>query len=117
MRESSVSSIVNATTDDNQPELVPQKANLGFRSCSTYVRKYKNKSLLSQIFDILVLRYSFGQIGMSEYYSYRLYEDDRYSLAEKKAFLGWRRQKKIYDTYFSREWAAVNDKLLTASIA
>jgi hypothetical protein len=49
------------------------------------------RSLLALVFEAVCLRTSAGRIGVSEYLDFRLYENDL-TLAEKRAFGGWRAQ-------------------------
>ena len=49
------------------------------------------RSLLALALEITRLRASIGRIGVSEYLDFRLYENDL-TLAEKRAFGGWRAQ-------------------------
>ncbi len=54
--------------------------------------KIGGRPLLGLAFEIARLRTSIGRIGVSEYLDFRLYENDL-TLAEKRAFGGWRAQE------------------------
>ncbi len=49
------------------------------------------RSVLTILWEMARLRYSVGRIGISEYFDFRLYENDL-SLGQKKAFCGYRAQ-------------------------
>ena len=70
------------------------------------------KSLLSQLTDIIRLRFGPGKLSASEYYDYCLYDDNEYDLAAKKEFGGWRINYFIPEKLNSVEWIANSqDKL------
>lgn len=80
-------------------------------------KKISDKRYTAQLYEILVLRFSRGKLGPDEYYYYGLHDDERYSLSDKKQFLGQRVVKKINDRLNHKEWRAVaNDKLVLYSI-
>lgn len=80
-------------------------------------KKISGKQYISQLYEILVLRFSRGELDPSEYYYYRLHDDVTYSLSDKKQFIGQRAGEKINDGLNDKEWRAIaNDKLILYSI-
>lgn len=72
------------------------------------------KSLSSQLLEILWLRWSFSRLGASEYYDFGLYDDQRYSFEEKRAFLGWRGRRTMDRTFNDIKWHVLHaDKVVT----
>ena len=58
-----------------------------------------------------------GKLDPDEYYYYGLHDDERYSLSDKKRFIGLRAGIEINDLLNHREWRGVaNDKLVLYSI-
>lgn len=54
------------------------------------VRKRTGKGLLSQLREIVALRRGPGLLRPLDYYAYELYDDRRYTYADKQDFAGWR---------------------------
>lgn len=80
-------------------------------------KKISGKRYTAQLYEILVLRFSRGKLDPDEYYYYGLHDDERYSLSDKKQFIGQRVVEKINDRLNHKEWRAVaNDKLVLYSI-
>jgi hypothetical protein len=79
------------------------------------IRRVKNKTgkgYITQIYEILVLRFSKGKLEPREYYYFGLY-NDRFSMREKKTFLGLRVNTSINDISNSKEWRVIaDDKLI-----
>lgn len=80
------------------------------------IRRVKNKTgkgYVSQIYEILVLRFSKGKLEPREYYYFGLYDDDRYSMPDKKAFFGHRATASVNNLSNSKEWRVIaDDKLI-----
>ena len=53
-------------------------------------RREYGVSVLRQFCDIIRLSRGRGRLGASEYYDYRLFDEHRFSHADKRRFLGWR---------------------------
>ncbi len=71
------------------------------------------KSLAEQRAEIVSLGKAPNLLSPAEYYYYRLYDDVRYSTAEKRRFLGRRAQDKILTTIAGRPWwGIVHDKIV-----
>ena len=86
------------------------------RLLNSNIRRVKNisgKGYISQIYEILVLRFSKGKLEPKEYYYFGLYEDDRYSIRGKKAFFGLRVNMSINELSNSKQWRVIaDDKLI-----
>ncbi len=65
---------------------------LGLLGKLTEASRVSGRALLALVFEAARLRTSVGRIGVSEYLDFRLYENDL-TLAEKRAFGGWRAQE------------------------
>ena len=76
-------------------------------------RKASGKSLLSLLLEIRRLRKGEGQVGLSEYFEYQLYDDNRLSDDDKGRFVGWRMENTINRAFNKEDWAALSlDKIL-----
>lgn len=91
-----------------------------FQACIYAASKAKEitgKGYTAQLYEILVLRFSCGKLDPDEYYYYGLHDDGRYSLGDKKQFIGQKAVSRINDLLNHKEWRAVaNDKLIFYSI-
>jgi hypothetical protein len=75
------------------------------------------KGLLAQLLEIANLRLGKGKIGVSEYYNYCLYDDQRFSRDSKSRFVGRRRMRDLYRRLNQGNWHGVSDdKLLFYSL-
>ena len=63
-----------------------------YREWAALVARQTGKSLITQIREIKALKSAGGQCGASDYYWYRLYDDDYLSGRGRQDFLGWRLQ-------------------------
>src|SRR3990167_4605788 len=80
-------------------------------------KEISGKGYTAQLYEILVLRFSCGKLDPDEYYYYGLHDDERYSLSDKKRFIGQKAISRINDLLNHREWRGVaNDKLIFYSI-
>lgn len=71
------------------------------------------KSVSSQLFEIFCLRFSKGKLGISEYYDYGLFDDARFSMAQKREFVGWRMRFVLQNKLNLPSWGILStDKLL-----
>lgn len=81
-----------------------------------YIGKAKRshkKSVSSQLFEIFCLRFSKGKLGISEYYDYGLFDDARFSMAQKREFVGWRMRFVLQNKLNLPSWGILStDKLL-----
>jgi Sugar-transfer associated ATP-grasp len=80
---------------------------------SLEARRIAGKPVLSQLIEMLRLRFSEAKISPAEYYQYELYNDHLFSFAAKRDFLGNRSQAKLYASLNSLRWSATaRDKIL-----
>ena len=80
------------------------------------VRRRTGKSLASQMREIAALWWGPGRLRPYQYYAHRLYDDRRYSMAEKREFVGWKGMV-LTRTLNDPEWLAVcDDKLMTYTL-
>lgn len=76
-------------------------------------KRKSGKSILAQIYEILQLQKSTGQIGLSEYYDYHLYDEKKYNESSKQEFVGWKSESLINNQFNKSEWAAFSfDKII-----
>ena len=76
------------------------------------VRKEYGKGLISQAFELAKYYLKEGRLGQSDYYKYRLFDDEFYTPEMKAEFVGWRMEvwlDKVLNDVESR--GAANDKL------
>lgn len=66
-----------------------------YRRWSGLAQEQTGKSLLTQLQEIRSLRNNGGQCGISDYYWYKLYDDDYLMGDGKHDFLGWRLQQQF----------------------
>ncbi|WP_420457526.1 sugar-transfer associated ATP-grasp domain-containing protein [Rubrivirga sp.] len=80
------------------------------------VRDRTGKSLAAQAREIAALRKKPGMVSAFDYYAYGLYDDARYSSAQKRAFVGWT-YKALQDALNDRTWQAIcDDKLISYAV-
>ena len=83
-----------------------------FKSALRARREY-GKSLLSQLIEIIQLRFGPGLLGPTEYYDFALFNDQLGDLQQKKEFAGWRMWLHLEETANDASWrSVVNDKLV-----
>ncbi len=76
-------------------------------------RQRHGKGLISQIAEIARLSFGKGKLSPEEYFCYRLYEDRRYSPAQKREFAGRGAQNRIFQLCCHLcWWGTAHDKLL-----
>lgn len=68
---------------------------LDVNECVALVKKEYGKPFAAQVWDIIRLGLRGHRLNVDEYYYYRLYDDDKYSFAQKSQFLGIRAQRQI----------------------
>jgi hypothetical protein len=84
---------------------------------SRTVARTTGKSLLAQRREIFRLNLSIGMITPDEYYYYRLYDDQMFSPADKRRFLGIAAQRRILRHCTNRTWwGIVHDKLVFQAV-
>lgn len=59
------------------------------------VKKKTGKSVLAQFLEMAMLRFAPGQVGSSEYYDFHLWNDARFTWAQKRDFVGVKGQSVI----------------------
>jgi hypothetical protein len=75
------------------------------------------KSALAQRLEILRLRRSIGRLTAQEYYAFRLYDDSRFTRADKERFLGMAAQNRMLPRCTDRRWwALAHDKIVFHSL-
>lgn len=76
------------------------------------VSKSSGKGVMSQIAEIIGLRFFHTGLGPSEYYLYRLYDDKLHNYKTKKQFVGWRHSINLDRRMNSDQWRIfANDKV------
>jgi len=81
------------------------------------VRRQTGKAVAAQALEIARLARGTGQIGASEYYLFRLYEDRRLTLEAKHAFVGWRGERAIHARFNNKGWQVLSlDKIVFLSL-
>jgi hypothetical protein len=84
-----------------------------FQQSSEAVFRTTGKSAHEQTGEIQDLRRAIGLLTPEEYYYYRLFDDARYDVAEKRRFLGRAAQQKMIARCAARRWSGiVHDKIL-----
>ncbi len=87
-----------------------------FKSALRARREY-GKSLLSQLIEIMQLRFGPGLLGPTEYYEFALFNDQLTNLKQKKEFAGWRMWIHLEETVNDASWRSVaNDKFVFYSV-
>ncbi|MBA4156933.1 MAG: hypothetical protein H0X65_05595 [Gemmatimonadetes bacterium] len=80
------------------------------------VRQRTGKSLLSQAREIVALLRGPGYLRPFDYYAYELFDDRRYSFAEKQEFVSWS-YKVLMTKLNDPEWTAIcDDKLVSYAL-
>ena len=70
------------------------------------------KPYLSQIVELLRLRFGEAKLGLDEYYAYRLYDDTLFTFREKQEFVSWRQLGSIDAALNQDVWRKyANDKV------
>jgi hypothetical protein len=93
-----------------------QYAPLVLKSALRARREY-SKSLLSQLIEIMQLRFGPGLLGPTEYYEFGLFNDQLINLKQKKEFAGWRMWIHLEETVNDASWRSiVNDKFIFYSV-
>ena len=100
--------------DTSSPiELTKTDPVLDMARCMTAARKDHGKGLFAQIAEIVSLGLGPGKLKPRDYYYYGLYDDSRFSAADKRAYVGARVQRRIHLKSSARDWWAIaHDKLL-----
>lgn len=82
-----------------------------------FAKETKGKSITRQVLEILKLSRSPGKISLYDYYYYRLYDDELYTLEEKQRFLATMKFWTITPVCCPKSWWAVSeDKWITECI-
>lgn len=80
--------------------------------CLLVARNEHGKGFISQIRDLLRLALGPGRLQPSEYYAFKLYDDARFTPAEKREFIGRNAQDRIHLQCNAVDWLGVaHDKL------
>ncbi|MEN6585487.1 MAG: sugar-transfer associated ATP-grasp domain-containing protein [Sulfuricella sp.] len=66
-----------------------------YREWASLAQQQTGKSFLTQLREIRALKHTGGQCGISDYYWYKLYDDDYLMGRGAQDFLGWRLQQKF----------------------
>ena len=97
---------------------VVNRVRRGLRLAETarLVRDRTGKPLAEQAREAAALKRGAGRLSAFDYYAYGLYDDARYSPAQKRAFVSWT-YKALQDPLNDRTWQAVcDDKLLSYAV-
>jgi len=87
------------------------------RAVMDLVEKATGKPAAEQVEDCARLRAGAGQLTPQEYYDFRLYDDSRYTPADKAKFLGLAAQGRILRNCTDWSWkSVVHDKLIFQSV-
>ncbi len=77
------------------------------------VHRRFGKSILDQFAEIVRLRLGPGRLSASEYFEYQLYDDSRFSFADKQAYGSWQVMDMLADRLNDISWEACSeDKLV-----
>ena len=102
----------NEFLDTEKTESMPDVAR-----CMVIAKNEYGKSYFSQLSEIAKLAFSPSKIQPAEYYYFRLYDDARFSFADKRAFIGKNAQNKIILKCNALDWLSVaDDKLLFTAV-
>ena len=94
-------------------EFTKTEPDLDIARCLTVARRDYGKGLLNQIAEIISVALGPGKLMPRDYYYYGLYDDERFSAEDKRAFVGARVQRSINLKSSARDWWAIaHDKLL-----
>lgn len=66
-----------------------------YREWASLAQQQTGKSVITQLREIRVLKQAGGQCGISDYYWYKLYDDDYLKGRGREDFLGWRLQQQF----------------------
>ena len=78
------------------------------------VRQRTGKSVVSQLREIISLRYGPGKLQPLEYYDFGLYDDTRFSPSAKREFVGKKRNREVDALLNYRQWRAIADSKLVS---
>jgi hypothetical protein len=80
---------------------------------SLAARRITGKPVLSQLTEMLKLHFAEGKIKPAEYFFYELYNDQLFSFAAKRDFVGDRGNEKLHASFNDPQWRAMaTDKIL-----
>lgn len=80
---------------------------------SREAKRLTGKKIVTQIREILRLRKGSGRLGVSEYFDYGLFDDEKNDEKSRQAFVGWNGETNINDHFNKSEWAALSlDKIV-----
>lgn len=83
-------------------------------SMRSVAREY-GKSILSQLIEMVVLGVATGKLTPKDYFFYELYDDRKFTLGEKKSFIGHSAQMAMNYLFNDDDWRAVaKDKIAFA---
>jgi len=85
----------------------------GLVSTARAVRAQCGKPILTQALECLRLLRGRGRLGPSEYYDYRLYDDNLHDWASKSRFVGQRGLNCLYELLVDGHWEIVSHDKLT----
>lgn len=69
-------------------------------------RAASGKGALRQLAEMASLRFGRGLLGVGEYFDYQLFDDRRFTSAQKREFVGWRTKYRLYARLDLRAWGA-----------
>jgi hypothetical protein len=82
-----------------------------------FIRENYGKSLISQFYEIALLRFSKNKVGSQEYYEFEAWDDKKFTQKQKLEFVGWRKEEEYGEIINSKIWNVVtSDKLIGYTI-
>ena len=94
-------------------DLRATRPRLWFQENLKLVMENHGKGFADQVFEILRLKRGPGKIDPFEYYMYCLYDDERFTPEEKRAFVGRKMMSRLTKKYFKDSFTAITtDKIV-----
>jgi len=105
------------TTASTVLQLEPTKQQSDLGRYMAWAKSRLRKGLASQVLEIATLSRGEGKVNAEEYYKFQLYDDERLTKEEKRAFLGSKGVQKIYKQIISPYYHGLSqDKLLSDTL-
>lgn len=86
---------------------------LHFLVYAKQVRDEYKKSIISQVIEMITLRFHENGVGVEEYYEFKAYLDDL-TIDEKRSFVGWRKENRYGEVLNHKSWNVLTNDKLTA---
>lgn len=92
------------------------RATLELVRTARFVSRTRGKPLVEQVREIAALRRGPGRLKPFDYYAYELFDDDRYTVEQKREFISWRWDR-LCRLLNDPAWTAIcDDKLVTYAL-